>query len=174
MKPYIVYLAGPITGLSFDASVDWRDWVIGKLPPEIQGMSPLRGKTYLEGESKIEDEYCQSVLSCARGITTRDFNDVKRADMILVNFLGAKTPSIGTVMEIAWAKAFQTPVVMVMEKDSNPNDHAMIRECVGFRVETLQQAVEIVKVTLMPAPHRKEAACSGIDEDVAMPGSQRP
>jgi len=42
MKMYIAYLAGPITGVSFDDSVDWRDEMISLLPDEIQGMSPLR------------------------------------------------------------------------------------------------------------------------------------
>ena len=46
---YIVYLAGPITACSFDQCTDWRDQVCDMLPPEIEGMSPMRGKHYLEG-----------------------------------------------------------------------------------------------------------------------------
>lgn len=152
---YIAYLAGPITGVSFDDSVDWRDEMISLLPDEIQGMSPLRGKHYLEGSEAIEASYEDIALSSQRGITTRDYNDCRRSDIIIVNLLGAKKVSIGTVMEIAWAKVFNVPVVCIMEKEGNPHDHPMIRECTGFRVETVKEAVNLATVILLPAPHRK-------------------
>ena len=34
-----------------------------------------------------------------KAIMARDFNDVRRADVLLVNLLGAPRPSLGTVME---------------------------------------------------------------------------
>lgn len=155
MNNYIAYLAGPITGLSFDGAVDWRESFISMMPTEIEGMSPLRGKTYLEGNESIAASYEGIVLSSARGITTRDYNDCKRCDILVANFLGADKVSIGTVMEIAWAKSFQTPVVVIMEELGNPHDHPMINECTGFRVRTLQEAADIVKVVLLTAPHRR-------------------
>ena len=75
--------------------------------------------------------------------------------MIIANFLGAEKVSIGTVMEVAWAKSKQTPVIAVMEKEGNPHDHPMMTEVFGFRVETLEEAVDIATVTLLPRPHRK-------------------
>jgi len=155
-KNYIAYLAGPITGLSFDGAVDWREEFIKQMPVEIDGMSPLRGKVYLEGTKNIAASYEKIVLSSARGITTRDYNDCKRCDILVANLLGADTISIGTVMEIAWAKSFQIPVVAIMEPEGNVHEHPMITECIGFRVETLEEAANIVKVVLLPAPHRKE------------------
>ena len=170
---YLAYLAGPITGCSFDGCVDWREYAIKKLPSEIVGLSPMRGKTYLEGVEKIADSYSydaktgydivkktsfahlSSVMSCARGITTRDFNDCRRADVIIVNLLGAEKVSIGTVMELAWAKAFNIPVVLVMEEKGNVHEHAMISECVGFRVSTLDDAIDVVTMLLLPQPHRE-------------------
>ena len=155
MSKYIAYLAGPITGLSFGDAVDWRDEFIKLLPDEIVGMSPLRGKTYLENEDSIAAAYEDIVLSSSRGIITRDYNDCKRSDVVVVNFLGATKVSIGTVMEIAWAKSFQIPVIVIMEKENNPHDHPMINESTGFRVDSLQEAADIATVLLMPAPHRK-------------------
>jgi nucleoside 2-deoxyribosyltransferase len=151
---YIAYLAGPITGKSFDEAVDWRDEFIQMLPDEITGMSPLRGKDYLENEKSIDKSYEDNVLSCSRGIITRDYNDCKRSDIVVVNFLGTDKVSIGTVMEIAWAKSFQIPVIVIM-KESNVHNHPMINECTGFRVETLKEAADIATVMLLPAPHRK-------------------
>lgn len=148
---YVCYLAGPITGCSFDNASDWREDVKGKLDPSIAGMSPLRGKKYLAQESNILHSYEGIALSSAKGITARDFNDCRRSDAVLVNFLGAETVSIGTVMEIAWAKAFNIPTVLVMEEDSVHN-HAMIRESVGFIVDTLEEGVHIINSLLIPDP----------------------
>lgn len=154
MKKYIAYLAGPITGLSYDNAIDWREEFISYMPEDIECMSPLRGKTYLDGVDNISASYEDYVLSSARGITTRDYNDCKRCDILVANFLGSTKISIGTVMEIAWAKSFQTPVIMIMEETGNIHEHPMISECVGFRVKTLKKAADIAKVVLLPAPHK--------------------
>lgn len=145
----LVYLAGPITGLSYGGAVDWRESVRTDLARVgIRGLSPMRGKEYLRGEFGIADEYASSVLSCSRGITTRDRFDCNRADLLIVNLLGATKVSIGTVMEIAWADSKRIPVILVIEDEGNIHDHAMIRECTGFRVNTLEEAVKIAKVVL--------------------------
>jgi nucleoside 2-deoxyribosyltransferase len=148
-----VYAAGPITGLSFTGATDWRNTLQVLLKDKVQVLSPLRSKDYLKDEKVIGDSYEQEkidsplthVLSSSRGITTRDRNDVMNSDIILVNLLGATKVSIGTVMEIAWADMLRKPVVLIMEKNGNVHDHAMIRECVGFRVETLEQAAKVVE-----------------------------
>lgn len=154
----MVYLAGPITGLSFNDCVNWREWFIGQLPKEIIGLSPLRGKDYLEHERSVKADYAHKVLSSERGITTRDYNDVKRSDVVVVNLLGANKVSIGTVMEIAWAKAFQIPTILVMERENNIHEHPMIRDSVGYRVDNLEEALWLTTVILLPAPHRKETS----------------
>ncbi len=157
MRQFIVYLAGPITGVSFDDSTDWREYVIKAMPREIIALSPLRGKTYLAEEKSIAADYVDIPLSCQRGITARDYNDVKRCDLLLVNLLGAKKVSIGTVMEIAWAKAFGIPIVLIMEKNSlNIHDHPMIKESADFWVEKIDDGIHLAKVILLPAPHREQ------------------
>lgn len=144
----LVYLAGPITGLSWEDANDWRNQVKNRLPRHISTLSPLRGKQYLEQRStvdgKINDCYEDYPLSSSRGINTRDYWDCTRATVVFVNLLGAKTVSIGTVMEIAWAYANKIPTILVMEESGNIHEHAMIRESVGFRVPTLDMGVEIL------------------------------
>jgi len=149
---YIAYLAGPITGLSYGTATDWREYAKEKLDPSIAGMSPLRGKTYLSQVENIQDTYEDIALSCAKGITARDFNDCRRADMVIANFAGARAVSIGTVIEIAWAKAFNVPCVAVMQ-EGNPHWHAMVRESVGFIVPTLDEAIHITNAMLIPDPN---------------------
>lgn len=153
MREYLVYLAGPITGLTYNGCTEWRAQVRDTVPAHIKTLSPLRGKQRLReitNGGPILDNYPDNPLTTAKGITTRDQNDVRRSDAILVNLLGTKTVSIGTVMEIAWAKAYNVPVILVMEKQGNLHDHSMINESIGYRVETLEHGIEIMKVLLSP------------------------
>ena len=152
MKPKI-YLAGPITGLSYKESTQWRTDFQNAVYPRIECFSPLRFKSYLSSEKVILDVYDQetySVLSTQRGVMTRDYFDCTRADMIVANLLNTAKPSLGTVMEIAWAYQARIPVVSIMEKEGNPHDHGMIREAIGFRVETIQEAIDVVNAILLP------------------------
>lgn len=149
MRESLLYLAGPITGISFDGCTDWREYVASKLPAHIKGVSPMRGKNYLSKEKKVKDSYEDQPLSCSKGITCRDRFDTTRCDMVFVNFLGAKKASIGTVMEIAWADMLRKPVVIVMEPD-NVHNHSMIRESAGFIVSTLDEGILIATAVLSP------------------------
>lgn len=150
-----VYLAGPITGLNYDGAVDWRNYATEKLRP-IKGFSPMRGKEYLQREF-AEKEFTSdgdaykhfSVMSSNRGIMTRDRYDATTCDVILVNLLGAPRVSIGTVMEIAWADANRIPIVCAMEKEGNVHEHGMVTEAIGFRTETLDGAIHIVRTILL-------------------------
>lgn len=149
MKEFLLYCAGPITGVSYGESTDWREYVASKLPPYIRAISPMRGKKYLKNEKAIKDSYEEHPLSSQKGITCRDRMDVIRCNMILINFLGASKVSISSVMEIAWADAWRKPIVVVMEKD-NIHSHAMIREVSGFIVSNLDDAISIATAVLSP------------------------
>lgn len=139
-----VYLAGPISGLSFAECVDWRQYAINELFHHgIRGLSPMRAKDYLKSEKIIDGSYEDSVLSCARGIYTRDRFDTLRCDLMLVNLLGATKASIGTAMEFGWADSVKTPIICAIEPEGNPHDHPMIREAIGFRVATLKEALTV-------------------------------
>jgi nucleoside 2-deoxyribosyltransferase len=158
-----VYLAGPISGCTWNEATDWRDEVSKQLLRSgIKAVSPLRAKVYLrECTAPLADHYTDddvkalasdrsafTNMSTPRGITTRDRFDCMRCSVLFVNLLGAKKPSIGTCMEIAWADANRIPSVIVMEKEGNLHDHAMINECTGFRVTSLGDGIEIVRAIL--------------------------
>lgn len=148
-----VYLAGPISGLSYAGCTDWRHTAAADLADHgIKALSPLRGKEYLSHLEEISAdgrEYAHlGVLSLPRGVMTRDRFDATRCDVLLVNLLDAKKVSIGAVMEIAWADARRTPIVAVMEDAGNVHEHMMVSEALGFRVPTLAEALHIVKAIL--------------------------
>lgn len=153
-----VYLAGPITGCAYGECTNWRDGVKQHLEDvsngRIEGYSPLRSKEYLKDEKTIKDFYPDtfSVMSTQRGIYTRDRYDCKTSDLVLVNMLGAKIVSIGTVMEVAWADAWDIPIVYVTEPvpEDNIHNHSMMREACPFTVHTLEEAVMLTKKILMP------------------------
>lgn len=153
-----VYLAGPISGCSYAGATDWRNDAITDLATAgVKGLSPMRAKEYLAGvesdvgfSSTCEEYGHLSPLSGPRGIMTRDRFDATRCDVLLVNLIGAKKPSIGTIMEIAWADLKRTPVVVAIEADgSNPHEHAMISEAIGFRCASLEEALHVVKAILL-------------------------
>lgn len=150
---YKAYLAGPITGTSYEESTDWREYASKILAYlNIEGLSPMRGKDYLTSETRILDSYDEHILSHQRGIMTRDFNDCKRADILIVNFLGAERASIGTCMEIAWAYSNRVPVICIMEEKGNIHDHSMIREAIGFRVTNVDDAIKTADMVLNGKP----------------------
>lgn len=152
MQP-TVYLAGPITGLSYDAATDWRkDFTARLRMHHIKGLSPMRGKEYLSHVGKFTmdgDKYQPySVMSSNRGIITRDRFDATRCTVLLVNLLGAEHVSIGTMIEIGWADGKRIPIVGVMEKSGNPHEHGMVLEAFGYRVETLDEALHLIVAML--------------------------
>lgn len=153
MKSYLIYLAGPISGQSFEESTDWRQWVMDGLDPRVEGLSPLREKGYLKNLGDLTGSYEEWPLSTQRGIYARDRFDCHRADLVLVNLLGAKMVSIGTVMEIAWAAQNNTPVVLIMEPTGNIHNHPMLLEACPFIVHDLDEAVTLVHALLVPSHH---------------------
>ena len=150
-----VYLAGPIAGTSYAECTTWRDKVKSDLQAcGITAFSPMRAKQYLSDvDSFVKncDGHDFRLLSSNRGIMTRDRWDATRCDLLFVNVLGAKEVSIGTVMEIAFADLYRIPIVCAIEPSGdNPHDHGMICEAIGFRVPTIDEAVEITKAVLLP------------------------
>lgn len=148
-----VYLAGPITGCSYNGCTDWREYAKNELAlVGIDGFSPLRAKEYLASMEAMPHTSTLNVMSSAKAINVRDHYDCMSSDVILVNFLDAPVVSIGTVMEVAWGFAYRKPTVICMEETGNIHNHPMIRESGGFFVNTLEEGIHVVKAILMPSP----------------------
>jgi nucleoside 2-deoxyribosyltransferase len=152
-----VYLAGPITGLSYaDARYTWRHQFASLLKSgghDIECFSPMRQKDFLagqqcEGDAKSLRDHDEA-LARPSGILTRDFNDVRSRDAVVACFLGAKRVSIGTVWEIGVAYSHKKPLVVVMEP-GNLHDHLFITETAGYVVPTLAEAAHIIASLLSP------------------------
>ena len=152
-----VYLAGPIAGCEYDAAIDWRDeaarWFHLR---EIITLSPMRAKSQLAGGVISHDFRNYNGIGygpfyTSQGIMTRDFNDVKTCDVALVNLLGSKRISLGTVMELAWMYAFRKPVVIVIEPStvSVYKAHPMVGAALGaLQFPSLMQGINGVCTVL--------------------------
>lgn len=160
MNSYLIYLAGAISGLTFEESIDWRQYVIDNLDNRIEGLSPLRNKQYLQGQATLCGHYDQWPLSTPAGIYARDRFDCHRADLVFVNLLecgvddtGKQIVSIGTCMEIAWSAQNNTPIVLLMD-DDNIHNHPMIREACPFIVDSLDEGLDLIHSILLPSSHQ--------------------
>lgn len=146
----LVYLAGPVKGLSYGASMNWREYAKKELAKyDIIGVSPMRAKEFLASEQVLTDRYdALNVLASSTGITVRDQWDVRRSTLFLANLIGAEQITIGTMIEYGWASAYDKPIITVIEKQGNLHDHSILRRLTGFRVETLDEGLHVARALL--------------------------
>ena len=142
----LVYLAGPIDGCSYEGCTSWREYAIEELRKDgIIGLSPMRAKDFLKQHPKLTDSIHDHPLTSDSGITTRDMWDVRRCDVVLFNLIGAQKVSIGTMIEYGWASAFNKPIVTTIETKGNVHEHNMVRRLSGYRVDTLENGLAVVR-----------------------------
>jgi nucleoside 2-deoxyribosyltransferase len=145
-----VYLAGPITGLTYDEGQDWREKVATEFDRwRVSTRSPLRGKSYLRDQGKLAATDYGHIhpLSGDHGIVTRDRNDTITASLVFANLLGAERVSSGTCIELGWADAARVPSIVVME-EGNLHDTHMVRGVAGYVMRSLEPAVDLALTIL--------------------------
>lgn len=138
-----LYLAGPMTGLTLEESAEWRIAAADRLEPLYECFSPLRGKSYLKGQTHKSDG--PERAGGDKGIFRRDRWDVRTSDVVLANFVGSTSISIGTLFEIAWANALEKFVIVVMEP-TNLHQHAFVRQAASIVVSNMDEAVAFLEM----------------------------
>jgi nucleoside 2-deoxyribosyltransferase len=146
---FFVYCAGPITWLSYNETVDWRNDLKKMLPPNIKILSPMRGKDHLKREKEIHVWQEGNPLCSKKGIVTRDRFDVSRCDLFLANLFLSEKVSIGTMVEFGWADAYRKPIVTIMREEGIYR-HPFILELSSFITENIEEAAEVIKSILLP------------------------
>lgn len=158
MDHHRIYLSGPIAGLTFAESTQWRYDVFEELAEFAEILDPMRDvqgdETIIPNGLGIEFQSTadQSMMT-DRGILKRDYNDTITSTILFVNLLGAKKASIGTVAEIAWAFQADIPVIVIMEETGNPHDHPFIREMADYRVDSVERAIKVTR-SIMGVPQQ--------------------
>jgi hypothetical protein len=146
-------LSGPISGLDFQTCTDWREYASRAFPSFIEGVSPLRAQRHLEHVIRMDSKeaaYTANPTTTGRAILSRDKFDTLEADLVLCNLLGAKTVSIGTVMELAWAHLKGIPIIVSIEPGFHVHTHGMLDEVYDVIYHSLDEAIEGVVHYLAP------------------------
>lgn len=151
-----VYLAGPITGLTYEEARDgWRKEFASLMPEHVLCNSPMRGKEFLAKRGILAadpDTYTDNPMATASGIVTRDFFDVRTSDVMVACFLEANgIASLGTAVEFGMAYVVDTPIVMIADADCMHAKHVFLGEIAGYHVATLEEGARIVAHLLTPA-----------------------
>lgn len=122
-----IYCVHPITGLSFDEVYAYFEGLRTKLGKYYTVLHPMTAKAYLKDEADLKASGYTFPISTNHAIIERDVWMVSEADVVYADLTGAKSTSIGCVMELAWAFVHRKHTVVVMEKQ-NPHQHAFVLE----------------------------------------------
>lgn len=140
-----IYLAGPIAGCTEGEANDWREHVSDRLRVlGYVGISPLRcepliGERYGTGNDDPR-------FGTARAISSKNLADVQSCDLTFAYMPKpeeGRPPSVGTIIEIAWANAFRKPVVLVTT-DPYILAHPVVNACASWILESLDDGLDVV------------------------------
>ncbi len=124
-----IFLCGPMRGISRDISLGWRKLAVKKLSDKFEVIHAMRGREEKE------------TFTDPKAAVIRDINDIKEADIILVNDTIDTCSMIGTSMEIFFAYQLMKPVIVfgnAHDKDYWLNYHTHLR------VKDLDEASQIL------------------------------
>lgn len=101
-----VYLAGPISDVSYEEATKWREEAVKILGGHsIKALNPMKDKSY---PYNYTDEQ----------IATRDYEDLRRSDVILA-YLPEGVKIVDTYVEIGFAHGIGLEIILVGEATSH-------------------------------------------------------
>ena len=113
-----IFLSGPIRGVPRKESLVWRNEAIKLLEQNFIVLHAFRGREEKE------------TFTDPRAAVIRDLNDIKNADILLVNDTVENCSMIGTSMEIFFAFQQNIPIILfgnAHDKDYWLNYHIHLR-----------------------------------------------
>jgi hypothetical protein len=146
-----VYLAGPIGGLTWDEAAGWRLQAKDLLRP-CSVLSPLRDTddgrslrySHFTTDGRPDLSNGELVLPFSE-LFKRDYMDCHTCDAMLINMIGAKSRSVGTICEIAWGYRRAIPMFLAMEPEGNVNDNPFLTPQLPRRFPTLADAMNALR-----------------------------
>lgn len=140
-----VYLAGAITGCDRNEANDWRHDVINRLAHHnIAGISPLRCEPLIGDRYQLTHQ--DPRFGTAKAISSKNFFDVQSCDLTLAYMpqeVNARRLSIGTLMELAWARALGKPTILVSDYPFIL-EHPVVQANASWTLSTLEEAVDVL------------------------------
>jgi len=138
----IIYLAGRSDMNTYSGGLGWREDVISELAPDgYSGFSPME-----RSEDALESHDSRGLWDIRYDTPLNNMAHVQRSDLLLCNLLGATEVSIETMIEYGWATSFGKPIVTISDSRGNIYEHPMIKELSRYRVETLDEAIGIIRM----------------------------
>ncbi len=94
------------------------------------------------GEEDVSADGLSSSIP-SQAIFTRDYQCVKRADLLVVNTdkFGQDRPLVGTIFELAWAFEHHIPVIMITQEEMY-RKHPFLENNVAWYFETVEELLE--------------------------------
>ena len=140
-----IYIAGPITGLSYDQ-------VMGRFKEQSDTLKSygydvlcsMVGKDYLKDEKFLHGEGYATPASNSHAIKGRDMWMVRQCDVILIDFSAGDVASIGSCFEMAWANMLGKHIVVVVP-EGNIHQHAFVTECADIVFPAIEDAYRYLK-----------------------------
>lgn len=156
-KRHYIYLAGNIS--EDPRTYEWREnftELMEDSPRVIivnpcanifnQNMRKLASKNNLNGLEFTKE----AMIKSQKILRAKDYQLVKMSSAVVVNLAlySPEKPMIGTVQELCWCRdIFYIPVLAICNGVSNIyTTHPWISECCSAKVDTVEEAVKMVKV----------------------------
>jgi len=129
MPKKTVFLCGPMKGIPREIKLGWRLEAARLLSGKFDVVHAMRGREERE------------TFSDPKAAVIRDLNDIKNADILLVNDLIDGCSMIGTSMEVFFAAQQNKPIIVF--GDAHKDDY-WLNYHTHLRVRTLNDACEIL------------------------------
>lgn len=144
-----VYLAGPISGKSFDEVVgrynEKRMYLEDFGYEVLSPMTAKGGLRNIQDFGSTQEHYPASPFATNHAIFARDKWMVAQADIVIADLSNSGDRiSIGTMMEIAWANYLNKQIVLIMGTD-NLHYHAFVLEAATIILPTWDDARDYLK-----------------------------
>lgn len=134
-----VYLGGQITGLTFDEARQWRLHATAKLEEYgITALDPLREKEHLASSDVLTPWF-----DGGSEAVQRDLWDIRRSDIVLLNFENCDHRSIGTCAEMGYAFSSGCAEIVVV-RNTETYDHVFVDYMADRTFDHLRGALEYI------------------------------
>ena len=151
-KRQYIYLAGNIS--EDNRTYEWRE----EFTELMEGISnvvivnPCANK-FNQGMKNATEDGISFVKEAKKRsqkiLRAKDYQLVKMSSVIVVNLelISMEKPLIGTIQELTWARdVFYIPVIAITGKEDNIyTSHMWVDECCSAKVETVEEAAEMIK-----------------------------
>jgi nucleoside 2-deoxyribosyltransferase len=144
MSKFKVYLAGKMSGLTFEQMNDWRE----KAKTSLSYWDKRTIETHTENPCDYYNFELDRSTYTEKEVKEFDLWLVKNCDLVLVNL--EHPDSIGTAIELHMAQEWKIPVIAFGKPIKGKELHPWMDLCITKKCKTLLDAVEHIGMFYLP------------------------